>query len=190
MKTEKEKMLAGELYRADDPELTRERIRVRRLLQRFNAELGIYDADTEGLYRQLLGEILPRAHPSIRIQPPFYCDYGYNIHCGENVFFNYDCVVLDVMPVSIGNNVLIAPKVQLYTATHPIDYRIRKSGPEYAKPIVIGDVCWIGGGSIICPGVTIGDRCIIGAGSVVTKDVPSDTIAGGNPAGIIRHTEP
>ncbi|MBQ4279332.1 MAG: sugar O-acetyltransferase [Rikenellaceae bacterium] len=179
MATEKEKMLSGELYSAADPELVRERKRTHLLLHRLNTtEFG-----NEDTYGEIVGELLPHCPADIFIQPPFYCDYGSNIYCGEQAFFNYDCVVLDVAPVRIGARCFFAPKVQLYTATHPIDHIVRGHQLlEYGKPITIGDDCWIGGGSVICPGVTIGDRVVIGAGSVVTKDIPSDSVAYGNPA--------
>ena len=120
---------------------------------------------------------------------PFYCDYGTNIELGEDVYFNFNCVVLDVMKVIIGSRTLIGPNVQIYTATHPMNYKERSSGLEFAKAISIGEDVWIGGGVIICPGITIGDRTIIGAGSVVTKDIPSDMFAAGNPCKVIRKLE-
>nr|WP_304944991.1 sugar O-acetyltransferase [Verrucomicrobium sp. BvORR034] len=120
------------------------------------------------------------------IQPPFYCDYGYNIVLGSKVFFNFNCVVLDVMPVTIGSNVLFGPAVQIYTATHPLSAMERRTWREAAKPVTIGSDVWVGGGAIICPGVTIGDRTVIGAGSVVTRSIPSDVVAAGNPCRVIR----
>ncbi len=178
MKTEKEKMLCGELYDASDAQLVRERRRARQLLHRLNvSDYG--DADK---YREIVNLLLPACAPDIWIEPPFYCDYGYNLTCGRGVYFNFNCVVLDVMPVTIGNNVLFGPNVQIYTATHPFNAEERRSGLEFAKPVAIGNDCWIGGGAIICPGVTIGARCIIGAGAVVTKDIADDSVAQGNPA--------
>ena len=181
MKTEKEKMLAGEYYLANNAVLVEERTKCKTLLKKLNIEEYILT----GRAKQILSELLPHAHKSIYIEPPFHCDYGYNIFCGENVYFNVNCVVLDVMAVTLGNNVFCAPGVQLYTATHPLDAIARRS-KENAKPITIGNDCWIGGGAIICPGVTIGSRCVIGAGSVVTKDIPDDSLAAGNPAVVIR----
>jgi maltose O-acetyltransferase len=178
MKTEKEKMLAGELYVAADPELVAERIRARRLTLHLNA---LDPADDAG-YRAIMAELAPNADPTVYFQPPFYCDYGYNIYAGPGVFMNFNCVVLDVSPVHIGAGTMFGPAVQILTATHPTDAAERAKGPEYSKPITIGRDCWIGGAAIIQPGVTIGDRCIIGAGAVVTKDVPDDTIVVGNPA--------
>jgi maltose O-acetyltransferase len=178
MKSEKKKMLAGELYVAAAPELVAERIRARRLALRLNA----LDPADEAGYRAVMAELMPNAHPTVYIQPPFYCDYGYNLYAEEYVYMNFNCVVLDVTPVHIGARTMFGPAVQVLTATHPIDAVERAKGPEYGKPIRIGRDCWIGGGAIIQPGVTVGDRCVVGAGAVVTKDVPDDTIVVGNPA--------
>jgi maltose O-acetyltransferase len=182
MRSEKEKMLAGELYDALDKELTEERTRARLLIKKLN---DTSEHDTEERSR-VLGELLPNAGPGLWLQPPFYCDYGTNIKMGEKVFFNFNCVVLDVAQVTIGSRSLFGPNVQVYTATHPLNYRQRASGLEYAKPITIGEDVWIGGSAVICPGVTIGDRSVIGAGSVVTKDIPADVFAAGNPCRVIR----
>ena len=182
MKTEKEKMLAGELYDALDSELSEDRLRTRLLLQRLNSAPED-DAEERG---RILSALLPHAGEGFWLQPPFYCDYGYNIRLGEKVFFNFNCVVLDVMEVRIGSRTLVGPNVQIYTATHPIDYRIRASGLEYAKPVNIGEDVWIGGSAVICPGLHIGDRSVIGAGSVVTRDIPADVFAAGNPCRVIR----
>ncbi|MVN91593.1 sugar O-acetyltransferase [Mucilaginibacter aquatilis] len=181
MKTEKQKMLNGEYYLAYDTELVKERTDCKRLLHKLNITEYVVGDGTKAV----LAKLLPNAPASIYIEPPFHCDYGYNIICGENVYFNVNCVVLDVMPVTIGNNVFFAPGVQVYTATHPLDAVERRSR-ENAEPITIGDDCWIGGGAIICPGVTIGNRCVIGAGAVVTRDIPDDSLAVGNPARVIR----
>ncbi len=186
MKTEKEKMLAGEDYRASDPQLQAERHRIRHLLARLNTMLCPYDACYRAQYEALLAEAFPNAHPSLFIQPPFFCDYGYNLHCEENVFFNFNCTVLDVAPVHIGRNAFIAPGVQIYTAGHDLGHLKRNSGVEYGRAVAIGRDCWIGGSAVICPGVTIGDRCVVAAGAVVTRDVPDDSLVGGNPARIIR----
>jgi maltose O-acetyltransferase len=182
MKSEKEKMLSGELYNATDKELSADRFRARILIKALN-ETG---EDQPEERRRILNELIPAAGGHLWLQPPFYCDYGYNIKTGEKVFFNYNCVVLDVMQVTIGNRTLFGPNVQIYTATHPMDYRERAAGLEYAMPVVIGDDVWVGGGAIICPGVTVGDRTVIGAGSVVTRDLPSDVFAAGNPCRVIR----
>lgn len=183
MKSEKEKMLAGELYNAFDEQLNNERINTRLLLKSFNETRE----DNPDERKRILHQLIPSAGENLIIQPPFYCDYGTNIEIGENVFFNFNCVILDVMIVKIGSRTLFGPNVQIYTATHPVDYQERATGLEYAKPISIGDDVWIGGSSVICPGVKIGNRTVIGAGSVVTKDIPDDVFAAGNPCRIIRY---
>jgi len=181
MKTEKQKMLAGELYDPGDPQLIAERRRCRELLKLLNDSREGQDEERQRLLAELFGRTT-----DAWIQPPFYCDYGTNISLGAKVCFNFNCVVLDVMPVTIGDNVLFGPAVQLYTATHPINAAERRTGLELAKPISIGSDVWIGGGTIICPGVTIGDRSVIGAGSVVTRSIPTDVTAAGNPCRVIR----
>lgn len=181
MKTEKEKMLAGELYNAQDPQLLAERQRAQQLFQELNAT----PADQPARAR-LLRELLPHAGTELGLTSPFYCDYGTNITLGDQVYFNFNCIILDVAAVTIGSRTLFGPGVQVYTATHPLDYQERATGLEYAKPISIGEDVWVGGGAIICPGVSIGDRAVIGAGSVVTKDIPADTLAAGNPCRVIR----
>ena len=186
MRTEKEKMLAGEMYDAADPLLAEERRKAREQIHRLN--VSAYGNATA--YRQIIAALLPNAAADIAIEPPFFCDYGYNIYAGEKVYFNFNCVLLDVMPIRIGANVLFGPNVQIYTATHPLDAVERRKGPEFAKPVTIGDDCWIGGGAIISPGVTIGARCILGAGAVVTCDIPADTIAVGNPARLLTNDGP
>ena len=182
MKTEKEKMLAGELYDPLDEELSADRLRTRLLIKRLN---DTREDEVEERTR-VLKELIPNAGEALWLQPPFYCDYGTNIELGEKVFFNFNCVILDVMQVIIGSRTLFGPNVQVYTATHPMDYKQRAAGLEYAKPVTIGSDVWIGGSAIICPGITIGDRCVIGAGSVVTKDIPADVFAAGNPCKVIR----
>jgi len=179
----KEKMLAGELYFANDPELVAERRAAQRCLAQYNGT----DADDQpgrmALLRQLFGAV--GANPDIL--PRFHCDYGYNIRVGRNCFINYNCVFLDCAPIEIGDDLQMAPAVQLYAAYHPLDRQTRVvEALEYAKPIRIGNGVWIGGGAIVLPGVTIGDGCVIGAGSVVTRDLPTDTLALGNPARIVR----
>lgn len=181
MRSEKEKMLAGEYYLAGDEELVRERTYCKKLLHQFNVTEYVVSERSNTILRALI----PHAPSSLYIEPPFHCDYGYNITCGENVYFNVNCVVLDVMEVKLGNHVFCGPGVQIYTATHPL-YAEARRVKENAKPVTIGNDCWIGGGAIICPGVTIGDRCVIGAGSVVTRDIPEDSLAVGNPARVIR----
>lgn len=181
MATEWERMTAGELYDPLAPDLVAARTRARDLCQDLNATR---EADQE-LRRRLCTELLGAGGDSVWLQPPFYCDYGVNIFLGQRVFFNFNCVVLDVCPVRIGNFTLFGPNVQLYTATHPLNAELRRR-QEFAKPITIGDDVWVGGGAIICPGVTIGSRCVIGAGSVVTRDIPPDVLAAGNPCRVIR----
>lgn len=181
MKTEKEKMIAGELYLSGGEDLKKDRRKAKNLLHRLN----IIEYRITKKARLILEELLPNSGKNLYIEPPFFCDYGYNIFCGDNVYFNVNCVVLDSTKVTIGSNVLFAPGVQLYTATHPLDIETRRTH-ELAKPITIGDDCWIGGNAIICPGVTIGNGCVIGAGAVVTKDIPDHSMAVGNPAKVIK----
>ncbi|MCQ6962017.1 sugar O-acetyltransferase [Methanolobus chelungpuianus] len=181
MRSEKEKMLAGELYCPEDEELVKERNSVRNLIFELN--------HTRPAEKELREEILKQlivAKGSFHIEVPFNCDYGYNIEVGENFYANYGCIILDVNKVSIGKNVLLAPNVQIYTASHPVDPEERLTGKEFAKPISIGDNTWIGGGTIICPGVRIGNNVTIGAGSVVTKDIPDNSVAVGNPCRVKR----
>ncbi len=184
-KSEKEKMLCGELYSALDEELSIERKQARKLLSRFNQT----DAEEESLRNEILQQLFGSIKDQIHVEPPFYCDYGSNIHVGRNVVINFNCVFLDVTKISIGSGTLIGPGVHLYTACHPKEWKTRARGLEYGKPITIGDNVWIGGGAIILPGVSIGDHSIIGAGSIVTHDVPADVMAAGNPCRIIRQLE-
>lgn len=179
--TEKEKMLAGALYDARDPELAAARQRCRELCARLNRSAPGDDAARRAILAALLGTAT-----DAWIEPPFHCDYGTNLRLGAHVYFNFNCIVLDVMPVTIGANTLIGPAVQIYTATHPLDAIERRRGLEFARAVTIGSDVWIGGGAILCPGVTVGDRVVIGAGSVVTHDVPADTVVAGNPARVIR----
>lgn len=182
MKTEKQKMLAGELYNPLDEELSNDRIKTRLLIK----ELNDSREDQPGQRVRILNELIPGAGANLWLQPPFFCDYGYNIKTGEKVFFNFNCIILDVTYVTIGSRTMFGPNVQVYTATHPINHKERASGLEYARPITIGEDVWIGGSAVICPGVTIGDRSVIGAGSVITKDIPADVFAAGNPCKVIR----
>src|SRR4051795_2460191 len=181
MRTETEKMLAGELYDPLDPELVRTRERARDLCQDLNATLEREHEDR----RRMLKELFGRGGDSAWGQPPFFCDYGANILLGERVFFNFNCVVLDVCRVTIGDYTLFGPAVQVYTATHPLNAELRRK-QEFAKPIEIGSDVWVGGGAILCPGVRIGSRSVIGAGSVVTRDIPEGVFAAGNPCRVIR----
>ena len=182
MKTEKEKMLEGELYKAGDPQLTSERHRARGLIKIYNN----LPEDQLDERNSLLKELIPHSGSNLEIQAPFYCDYGSNIVLGDNVFFNFNCVILDVTKVTIGNRCLFGPAVQIYTATHPLDHAQRATALEFGKSVTIGNDVWVGGNVTICPGVTIGDRTVIGAGSVVTKNIPSNVFAAGNPCKVIR----
>ena len=185
MKTEKEKMLSEELYNASDPELVKERLKARLLMK----ELNDSREDEENKRERIIKELIPDSGDNLRLQPPFYCDYGTNIIIGSNVYFNFNCVVLDVAQVKIGSRTKMGPNVQIYTATHPISYNERATGLESGKAITIGEDVWIGGSAIICPGITIGDRTVVGSGSVITKDIPSDVFAAGNPCKVIRELE-
>jgi maltose O-acetyltransferase len=180
--SEKQKMLAGQLYNSTGPELLGERHAAQRLLARYNATEPDDAAGRLALLRRLLGAV--GDNPDI--QPRFHCDYGYNIRLGRNCFINYNCVFLDCAAIEIGDDLQMAPAVQLYTATHPLDRAQRAAGWEMAKPIRIGNGVWIGGGAIVLPGVTIADGCVVGAGAVVTRDLPPGSLAVGNPARIVR----
>jgi maltose O-acetyltransferase len=178
MRTEKEKMLAGELYRADSPELQADSAAAGAWLSRYNASLALTSAERHGMLAELLAEVGEGAG----IRPPFHCDYGYNIRLGAGVFLNFNCVILDIVEVSIGEMTQIGPGVQILAADHPRDPALRKAGLEFGRPVRIGRNVWIGGGALIMPGVTVGDDAIIGAGSVVTRDVPAGVTVVGNPA--------
>lgn len=182
MKTEKEKMLNGEMYDPADPVLVKEREEARRLVRLFNQTTEQEDEKRVELLKELLGS----TGKDVYMEPNIRFDYGYNTHVGENFFANFDCTFLDVCEIHIGDNCMLAPAVQIYTATHPLDPVERNSGKEYAKPVIIGDNVWIGGHAIINPGVTIGDNVVIASGAVVTKDVPNNVVVGGNPARIIK----
>jgi maltose O-acetyltransferase len=177
LKTEKEKMLAGELYRAD-AELGAEQAAAKAWMVRYNASLAWPVAERHAL----LCERLAHVGKDAVIRPPFFCDYGYNIRLGGGVFLNFNCVILDVVEVTIGDRTQIGPAVQIYAADHPRDAETRRAGLEFGRPVKIGSDVWIGGGAIILPGVTIGDGAVIGAGSVVTRDVSEGQTVMGNPA--------
>jgi maltose O-acetyltransferase len=181
MKSEREKMLAGELYDPMDAELVAGRARARDLCQELNATREAQPEERRGLLRELFGA----GGDSVWMQPPFFCDYGSNIELGERVFFNFNCVVLDVCSVRIGSFSLFGPAVQIYTPMHPLDAELRRR-EEFGKPVEIGSDVWVGGGAIILPGVRVGSRAVIGAGSVVTRDVPEGVFAAGNPCRVIR----
>jgi maltose O-acetyltransferase len=182
MATEKEKMIHGESYRPNDLQLEQERIEARRITRLYNATLENETEKRTLLIKQLFGS----TGENIGIEPNFRCDYGYNIHVGENFYANFDCTILDVCKVNIGDNCMLAPGVHIYTATHPLDPQERISGMEYGKPVKIGDNVWVGGGSIINPGITIGNNAVVASGAVVTKDVPDNVVVGGNPAKVIK----
>jgi maltose O-acetyltransferase len=173
-------MIRGDLYDPRDPELSAARARARELLQLINAPGR--SGEREALFEKLLGS----AGPGLWVEPPFFCDYGRNIHVGDQVYLNFNCVVLDPAEVHIGSRTLLGPAVQIYTATHPVSAGDRRSGLELARPVVIGADVWIGGAAVLLPGVTIGSGSTIGAGSVVTADVPEGVLAVGNPCRVVR----
>jgi maltose O-acetyltransferase len=182
MRTEKQKMLAGEHYLGSDIELVQDRRAAKRIYQEYNQLAhDVPLATRTALLAELFGQ-----PTDADITAPFYCDYGYNIKLGNKVYFNFNCIVLDVAPVTIGDQTLFGPNVQLYTALHPMDAATRSTGLESSKPISIGKQVWLGGGTIVCPGVTIGDGAVIGAGSVVTRDIPAYVFAAGNPCRVIK----
>ena len=182
MSEQKDRMLAGELYHANDPELRADAERCDRLLRRYNAT-GAEDRDERAaILRELLGSV----GDGVAIRPPLAMDYGYQTSIGAGTFINSGAVILDVGRVTIGADVQIGPNVQLLTPTHPLDPEQRRSGAEAAEPITIGDNVWLGGGVIVCPGVTIGQDTVVGAGAVVTRDLPPGVLAVGNPARVVR----
>lgn len=185
MKTEKEKMIAGALYDASDPELVKDRLRARKLVREYNATTEEELEKRTNILKELLGS----CGKKIYMEPNIRFDYGYNIHIGENFYANFDCTILDVCEVRIGDNCMFGPGVHLYTANHPIEPKARISGQEFGKPITIGDNVWIGGGAIINPGVTIGNNVVVASGAVVTKDVPDHVVVAGNPARVIKTVE-
>ncbi len=183
MKTEKEKMLAGEVFNVYDPELVKERQYARQLVERFNAFGEMNPTASNTVIRQLFGHVGEKCE----VHPQFKCDYGYNIYVDDDFFTNYDCVMLDVSPIRIGKHCLLGPRVQIYTVNHPLDPRLRQNGAYgQSKDVIIGDDAWIGGGAIICPGVILGNNVIVGAGSVVTKSFGDNVVSAGNPARIIK----
>ena len=181
-RSEKEKMLGGELYDPLDAQLSAERRRARLLFKALNDTRD----DERDERARLIRELIPGAGEGVWVEPPFYCDYGTNITLGDRVFFNFNCVVLDVAPVRVGSGVLFGPAVQIYSATHPLGAAERGTGLEYGRAVEVGDDVWVGGGAVICPGVRVGARSVIGAGSVVTRDIPAGVFAAGNPCRVIR----
>ncbi|MFD2045447.1 sugar O-acetyltransferase [Ornithinibacillus salinisoli] len=185
MKTAKEKMLDGDLYYPADPELIKDREEARRLNRLFNQSL-----ETEEDRRaQLLKDLFGSTGSNLFVEPDFRCDYGYNIHVGDNFYAHFNCVILDACEVRIGDNCMLAPGVHIYTATHPLNPKERISGIEFTKPVSIGNNVWIGGSAVINPGITIGNNVVIASGAIVTKDVPDNVVVGGNPAKVMKEIE-
>lgn len=185
MKTEKEKMLSGELYNSADAGLRAESMRAKDLIHEYNLLKPSQREESHKILNELLGSMGENCF----IHQPFFCDYGSNITIGDNFYANMNCVILDVGKITIGNNVMLAPNVNIYGATHPLDAKTRNSYLEYGFAVTIGNNVWIGGNSVILPGITIGDNSVIGAGSVVTKNIPANVVAAGNPCKIIRKIE-
>lgn len=183
--SEKEKMISGKIYNPADAELYYERIKVKTLCQKYN-QLAPCDSENR---RKIIRGILGKCKDHTHIEPNFFCDYGYNIEVGENFYANHNLVILDCAKVKIGDNVFIGPNCGIYTACHPTNAEERNAGIEYAKPVTIGNNVWLGGNVCIMPGVTIGDNTVIGAGSVVTKDIPKNVIAVGNPCKPIKNAD-
>lgn len=173
---EKEKMLSGVLYNPNLDGLLEERVRAKKLCYKYNAEQEVED----------IKKLFAKTGKNFQIEPNFFCDYGYNIEIGENFYSNHNLVILDPAKVVFGDNVFIGPNCGFYTAEHPLDYKVRNSGVEYAKPIKVGNNVWFGGNVTVIGGVTIGDNVVIGAGSVVTKDIPSNVVAVGNPCKVLK----
>jgi maltose O-acetyltransferase len=182
--SERDKMLAGHPYDPTDPQLVAHRLRARTLWHEFNSLPPEASARAASILKDLMD-----AHETVTINAPFRCDYGYNIHIGQDTYLNYDCVILDIAPVKIGNRVLLGPGVHLYGAVHPMSAVERQKGLESGRPISIEDGVWIGGRAVICPGVTVGAGSVIGAGSVVTQNIPAGVFAAGNPCRVIRTLE-
>lgn len=180
--SEQAKMIIGELYDAADPKLVADRLYAKELLFEINQLAPSRVEERNAIFCKLFGK-----SDRLYIEPPFRCDYGYNIELGDNFYANYNCTILDCAKVKIGNNVMFAPNVSLFTAAHPLDPEKRNSGLEFALPITIGDNVWIGGNAVIMPNVVIGNNVVVGAGSVVTKDLPDNCIAAGNPCRILRY---
>ncbi|MFE9252573.1 sugar O-acetyltransferase [Streptomyces sp. NPDC007088] len=183
--SQKERMLAGELYRADDPELSADALRAALLSERFNSS----SASEPEARRTALAELLGELGEGAEIRPPLRVDYGYGIRVGAGTFVNFGAVFLDVAPITIGADVQIGPNVQLLTPTHPVEPEARRAKWEAAEPISIEDNVWLGGGVIVCPGVSIGENTVVGAGAVVTRDLPANVVAVGNPARVVRRLD-
>jgi maltose O-acetyltransferase len=181
-RSQRERMLAGELYLADDPQLAADNLRALKLTSQFNAS----DPTDRHARLALLQELLGSVGEGTEIRPPLYCDYGYQTHVGARAFIDFGCVLLDVAAIRIGDDVQVGPNVQFLTPTHPVAAEPRRAKWEAAKPISVGDNVWLGGGVIICPGVSIGENTVVGAGAVVVRDLPANVVAVGNPAQVIR----
>lgn len=182
--SEKSKMIAGEPYISFDQELTNDRLRARKLLYRFNN----LEPESKEERKEILSQLLGRSEGAY-IEQGFYCDYGYNISVGKDFYANFNCIILDICPITIGDYCMFGPNVQIYGATHPLD-PIERRGAELGKPVTIGNDVWIGGSSVILPGITIGNNVVVAAGSVVCKDIPDNAVVGGNPAKIIKYITP
>jgi len=182
MNEQKRRMISGVLYQPGDPELTADRLRCQILLEQFNSS----SATDAGLRHKLLHDLLGHIGEDSMVLPRLDCDYGYQIRIGDRTFINYGAVILDAAPVTIGDDVQLGPGVQLLTSTHPMEASLRRTGQESAQPISIGFGAWLGGGVIVCPGVTVADETVVGAGAVVTRDLPPRVLAAGNPARVIR----
>lgn len=182
----RERMLAGDLYIADDAQIAADLQRAAVLMYRFN--MG--DSSHPEARRAILAELLGTLGAGAEIRPPLWCDYGYHIHIGARTFINYGAVLLDVVPITIGEDVQIGPNIQILTPTHPLEPEPRRAKWEAARPITIADNVWLGGGVILCPGVTVGENTVVGAGAVVTRDLPANVLAVGNPARVIRQLTP
>lgn len=179
-------MMAEEPYDVNDPKLVHDRLIARRLYEKMTST----DFEDKEAQQKIIAELFGSFGKNIEIRPRFICDYGYNIHVGDNFFANFDCILLDTCPITIGDNCLLAPRVQLYTAAHPLDVNLRTSWIGTGSAIKIGNNCWLGGNSSVMPGVTLGNNVIVGGGSVVTKSFGDNVVIAGNPARIIRHLEP
>jgi maltose O-acetyltransferase len=181
-RSQRERMLAGDLYVADDPQLAADSLRALKLTQQFNNSDPSDPEARLAVLRELLGSL----GEGTEIRPPLWCDYGYQTHIGARSFINFGVVLLDVATIRIGDDVQVGPNVQFLTPTHPVEAEPRRAKLEAARPIVVGDNVWLGGGVIVCPGVSIGENTVVGAGAVVTRDLPANVVAVGNPARVIR----
>ncbi|MFC6865035.1 sugar O-acetyltransferase [Halomicroarcula sp. GCM10025817] len=182
MPSEKAKMLDGDLYDPSDAQLVAERRAARELTQQYNGT----GHDETARRREILDDLFGSVGGEITVEPPFRCDYGYNVHVGDSFYANFGCVVLDVCRVEFGDRCMLGPGVHVYTATHPLDADERAAGAEYGKPVTVGDDVWLGGKAVLNPGVTVGDGSVVGSGAVVTEDVPAGVVVQGNPASIVK----